>query len=95
LSRQIVIACLLLFDGGDLARRFGTEISQRVGNGFAIFLIALRNCQNFFMHNVILYTHIALQYQVVHQVDDLSHGDFFSALSPGRMRELDRLAIAQ
>lgn len=39
-------------------------------------------------------TYVALQDQVVDQVDDLSHGGFFPPLPPGRVRKLNGLAIA-
>jgi hypothetical protein len=41
LSRQVGIAVVLLLEGGRLARRLGAQAPQRVGDGFAVLLIAL------------------------------------------------------
>jgi hypothetical protein len=42
-----------------------------------------------------MFAYVALQYQVVHQVDNLGHGGLFPPFSPRWMRKLNRLAIAQ
>lgn len=47
------------------------------------------------MLRAVVCTYIALQDQVMYEVDDLGHGDFLSALPPRGMRELNWGAIAQ
>jgi hypothetical protein len=41
LSRKVCIAVVLLLEGGCLTRRLGAQVSQCVGDGFAVFLVAL------------------------------------------------------
>jgi hypothetical protein len=49
-------------------------------------------CQPLSVHSN---THIALQYQIVHQVDSVGHRLFLPALAARRVGKLDRLAIAK
>jgi hypothetical protein len=96
LAGQIVISRLHLLEHHGLARRLGAKGSDGAGDGFAVFLIALDVNVLACKHGPNLHeTYISLQDQVVHQVDDLGHGGFLSTLSPRRVRELDRFAIAQ
>lgn len=83
LTLKVLIAGLELFEGDCLACRFCAECAQRVGDRFAILLVALRHDQYLLLQRSGgLRTHISLQDQVMHEIDYLRHCDFLSAPSP-------------